>query len=194
MKIYTKTGDTGETGLYGGARIPKDSLRVEAIGTVDELNACIGYARSQIRDTEIDAVLERVQNELFDLGADLATLDEHAKADSLRIPSEMVHALEREIDRFQTELPPMTHFILPGGSAGGSVLHLARTVCRRSERCVVRLATTESINPEVLRYLNRLSDLLFVLARCVNHRLDEPEPMWQSPLERTKSQKQEVRE
>ena len=184
MKIYTKTGDAGETGLYGGTRIPKDSLRVEAIGTVDELNASIGYARSQIQDAEIDAALDRVQNELFDLSADLATLDEHAKAENLRIPSEMAHALEREIDRFQSELPPMTHFILPGGGAGGSALHLARTVCRRSERCIVRLATTESINSEVLQYLNRLSDLLFVLARCVNHRLGEPEPMWQSPLER----------
>ena len=184
MKIYTKTGDSGETGFYGGSRIPKDSQRVEALGTVDELNACIGYATSHIQDAELNALLRRIQNELFDLGADLATLDDHPKADSLRIASDLTSALESEIDRFQAELPPMTHFILPGGSVGGSALHLARTVCRRSERCVVRLANAESINPEVLRYLNRLSDLLFVLARTVNHRLGEYEPLWQSPLER----------
>ena len=185
MKIYTKTGDTGETGLYGGIRIPKDSKRVEAYGTIDELNACIGFAKLQIQDSEVNALLSRIQNELFDLGADLATLDEHPKADSLRITSDQTVALEGDIDQFQAELPPMTHFILPGGSAGGAALHLARTVCRRGERCVVNLAKADAINPEILRYLNRLSDLLFVLARLVNHRSGVPEPYWRSPLERT---------
>ncbi len=186
MKIYTKTGDTGETGLYGGTRIPKDSRRVETCGTVDELNACIGLAKSHIHDSEISPLLHRIQNEIFDLGADLATLDEHPKADSLRITSELTASLEDAIDLFQAELPPMTHFILPGGSTGGAALHLARTVCRRAERCAVSLAKAERMNPEILRYLNRLSDLLFVLARLVNHRLDAPEPFWQSPLERAK--------
>ncbi|MCZ6678249.1 MAG: cob(I)yrinic acid a,c-diamide adenosyltransferase [Candidatus Poribacteria bacterium] len=184
MKIYTKTGDAGETGLYGGTRIPKDSTRVEACGTLDELNACIGLAQSQIEDAEIRTLLYRVQNELFDLGADLATLDAHPKADSLRITSDLTPSLEKQIDQFQAELPPMTHFILPGGSSGGATLHLARSVCRRSERCVVRLARTETVNAEILRYLNRLSDLLFVLSRLVNHRSGAPEPFWQSPLER----------
>ena len=184
MKIYTKTGDTGETGLYGGARIPKDSKRVEAYGTIDELNACIGLAKSYIEDSEINALLQRIQSELFDLGADLATLDAHPKADSLRITSDMTASLEQQIDRFQATLPPMTHFILPGGTTGGATLHFARTVCRRGERCVVSLAKTETINPESLRYLNRLSDLLFVLARLVNHRSGAPEPFWLSKLKR----------
>ncbi len=186
MKIYTKTGDTGETGLYGGTRVPKDAMRVEACGTVDELNACIGFVRSQIQDEEIDAILRRIQNELFDIGADLATLESHPKAASLRIPPTLTPELEREIDRFEDQLPPLKQFILPGGAAGGAAVHLARTVCRRAERCVVTLAKGEAVNPEVIIYLNRLSDLLFVLARTVNHRLDESEPLWESQTERTK--------
>ena len=182
MKIYTKTGDTGETGLYGGVRIPKDSLRIDAIGTIDELNACIGTARSQIRDVETGNILLRIQNELFNIGADLATLDSHAKSEKLRISADLVGALEKDIDRFENQLAPLTNFILPGGSVVGSTLHLARTVCRRSERCVVSLANSESINLEILPYLNRLSDFLFVLARLVNHRLGQPEPLWESPL------------
>ena len=187
MKIYTKTGDTGETGLYGGTRVPKDAMRVEACGTVDELNACIGFVRSQIQDEEIDAILHHIQNELFDIGADLATLEVHPKAESLRIPPTLTPELEREIDQFEAQLPPLKNFILPGGSAGGATVHLARTVCRRAERCVVTLAKAEPVNPEVLIYLNRLSDLLFVLARTVNHRLGESEPLWESQTERTKS-------
>ena len=187
MKIYTKTGDTGETGLYGGTRVLKDAMRVEACGTVDELNACVGFARSQIQDVKIDAILHRIQNELFDIGADLATLDTHSKAANLRIPPTLTPELEKEIDRFEDQLPPLKNFILPGGSAGGAAIHFARTVCRRAERCVVTLAKAEAVNPEVLVYLNRLSDLLFVLARLINHRLDEPEPLWESQTERTKS-------
>ena len=187
MKIYTKTGDAGETGLYGGTRVSKDTMRVEACGTVDELNACIGVARSQIQDTEIDVSLHRIQNELFDIGADLATLDAHPKAESLRIPPTLTPELEREIDRFEDQLPPLKNFVLPGGSAAGAAMHLARTVCRRAERSVVSLAKAEPVNPEVLIYLNRLSDLLFVLARVVNHRSDESEPLWESRMERKKS-------
>ena len=186
MKIYTKTGDTGETGLYGGTRVPKDAMRVEACGTVDELNACIGLVRSQIRDEEINAILHRIQNELFDIGADLATLDAHPKAASLRIPPTLTPELESEIDRFEAQLPPLKNFILPGGSTDGAAMHLARTVCRRAERCVVTLAKAEPVNPEILIYLNRLSDLLFVIARTVNHRLGESEPLWESQTERTR--------
>lgn len=184
MKIYTKTGDTGDTGLYGGRRISKDAKRVEASGTIDELNACIGLAESQIEDEETCSILGDIQNDLFDLGADLATPREHPKAEGLRITSDLTVTLEQLIDRFQEILPPMTHFILPGGTKGAAALHLARTVCRRGERCVVSLAKTESVNPEILRYLNRLSDLLFVLARLVNHRCGIPEPIWRSRLER----------
>jgi len=187
MKIYTKTGDTGETGLYGGTRVPKDEIRVEACGMVDELNACIGTARCQIRDEEINTILHRIQNELFDVGADLATIDAHPKASSMRIPPTLTPELEREIDRFEDQLPPLKNFVLPGGSTGGAAIHLARTVCRRAERCVVALAKEEAVNPEVLIYLNRLSDLLFVLARVVNHRLGESEPLWESRMERKKS-------
>ena len=186
MKIYTKTGDTGETGLYGGIRVPKDSMRIEACGTVDELNACIGFVKSQIQDAEVDAILHRIQNELFDIGADLATLETHPKAASLRIPPTLTPEMEREIDRFEDQLPVLKNFILPGGSACGATIHLARTVCRRAERCVVSLAEAETVNPEVPTYLNRLSDLLFVLARTVNHRSGEPEPLWESQTERAK--------
>ena len=187
MKIYTKTGDAGKTGLYGGIRVPKDSMRIETCGTVDELNACIGLARSQIQEAEVDAILHRIQNELFDIGADLATLETHPKAASLRIPTTLTPKMEREIDRFEDQLPALKNFILSGGSVCGATIHLARTVCRRAERCVVRLAESETVNPEVSVYLNRLSDLLFVLARTVNHRSDEPEPLWEPQTQRTKS-------
>ena len=187
MKIYTKTGDTGETGLYGGTRVPKDAMRVEAYGAVDELNACIGFVRSHIQDAEINAILHRIQNELFDIGADLATLDAHPKAASLRISPTLTAELEKEIDRLNDQLPPLKNFILPGGAAGGAATHFARTVCRRAERCVVSLAKGETVNPEVLIYLNRLSDLLFVIARTVNYRAGEPEPLWEPQIERTKS-------
>ena len=187
MKIYTKTGDTGETGLYGGLRVSKDALRVEACGTVDELNACIGFVRSQIPDKEINAIFHRIQNGLFDIGADLATLDTHPKAKSLRISPILTVELEGLIDRLEERLPPLRNFILPGGSTGGAPVHLARTVCRRAERRVVSLSKVEAVNPEVLIYLNRLSDLLFVLARVVNQRADVPEPLWESQTKRTKS-------
>lgn len=186
MKIYTKTGDTGETGLYGGTRVSKDARRVEACGTVDELNACIGFVKSHIQDEKIEAILHRIQNELFDIGADLATLDVHPRSANLRTPRILITELESEIDRFDAELPALKNFILPGGSAAGAAIHVARTVARRAERRVVSLSKKERVNPEVLIYLNRLSDLLFVLARVVNQRLGESEPLWEPQTERIK--------
>ncbi len=180
MKIYTKFGDSGETALYGGTRIPKDAQHIEAIGTVDELNAYIGYAQTLIDDSDLCDLMERIQNHLFSLGADLATPATHTKSTELRVSGDFTTEMEKAIDALSEELPPLTNFILPGGCQAGSVLHVARAVCRRSERCVVRLTREVDVNPEIIRYLNRLSDLLFVLARVVNHRSQMPEPIWKS--------------
>ena len=180
MKIYTKFGDSGETALYGGTRIPKDALQIEAIGTVDELNAYIGYAQNLIDGPDLCDLIEHIQNHLFSIGADLASPETHTKSTELRVLGDFTTEMEKAIDRFSDELPPLTNFILPGGCQAGAVLHVARTVCRRSERCVVRLAREVDVNPEILRSLNRLSDLLFVLARVVNHRSQMPEPIWKS--------------
>jgi cob(I)alamin adenosyltransferase len=140
MRIYTRTGDTGETGLIGGQRVPKDDPRVEAYGTVDELNAVLGVARGYLRDQhELDALLERIQNELFDIGAELASPPERA-AQFQTIEERHIRAMEEAIDRFEEELPPLRQFILPGGTQAAAYLHLARTVCRRAERQVVRLS------------------------------------------------------
>ena len=186
MKIYTKTGDSGTTGLFGGDRVDKHHARIEAYGTVDELNAVVGLTRSGIAEsrlssipggTDLDDTLARIQNELFVLGADLATPTE-AKPSVPRVSSPMTAALEHEIDKFSESLPELTSFVLPGGSATASRLHVARTVCRRAERLVVLAATLESINPEVTRYLNRLSDHLFVLARIVNLLEGVKAPEW----------------
>ncbi len=178
MKIYTKFGDSGETALYGGTRISKDALQIEAIGTVDELNAYIGYAQTHIHDADLSELMERIQNHLFAVGADLATPDSHTKSTEIRITDEFTSDMEKAIDRLSDELPPLTNFILPGGGTAGSLLHVARAVCRRAERCVVRLSREADINPEIIRCLNRLSDLLFVFARVVNHRSNMPEPIW----------------
>ena len=180
MKIYTKFGDSGETALFGGTRLRKDAPRIEAIGTVDELNAYIGYAQTLIDDAELSELIARIQNHLFDVGADLATPATHAKAAEFRISEDFTTEMETAIDTLSEELPPLTNFILPGGCAAGAILHIARVVCRRSERCVVRLTREEDVNPEIIRSLNRLSDLLFVLARMVNFRLQTPEPIWES--------------
>ena len=180
MKIYTKFGDAGETALYGGTRLPKDALQVEALGTVDELNAYIGYARTLIDDTTLSELIARIQNHLFAIGADLATPDTHTKAAALRITADFTTEMETAIDNLSAALPPLTNFILPGGCTAGAALHVARAVCRRCERCVVRLARETDVNPEILRSLNRLSDLLFVLARGVNHQAQMPEPIWTS--------------
>lgn len=185
MKIYTRAGDTGETGLYGGRRVPKDAIRVQTYGTVDELNAALGVAITQAEDAETRTVLARIQGELFEVGADLATPSD--RGDTVpRLGSETTAQLETEIDRFEAELSPLRNFILPGGSPGGSALHLARAVCRRAERHLVTLTFSEDVNPEVSRYLNRLSDHLFVLARLVNSRAGQAEIEWSRPQKETK--------
>ncbi len=181
MKIYTKTGDQGETGLFAGGRVGKDDPRVEAYGSVDELNAVIGLVRTQLRDAEIDAALHRIESELFSLGADLATPLASGSARTVRMDEPLIERLEQEIDRFEQELEPLKNFILPGGSPAGATLHFARTVCRRAERRAVALARSEPINDAATRYLNRLSDWLFVAARLVNRRAGRVEEAWISP-------------
>lgn len=170
-RIYTRTGDKGDTALGNGTRVPKDSARVEAYGTVDELNAALGVARLHASD-ETDAALSRIQNDLFDLGADLATPDPDKDADreypALRVTEAQVDRLEAEIDAMNTRLEPLRSFVLPGGSALSAHLHVCRTVARRAERSCVTLAAAEPINMPGLRYLNRLSDWFFVAARIAN--------------------------
>lgn len=181
-RIYTRTGDAGETGLFGGGRVPKDDPRVRAYGTIDELNAVIGVARAAGPPPEIDGILERLQHQLFDLGAELATPDRASPAAGhvARVAPERVLALEQDIDRFEAWLPPLRQFVLPGGTPAAAALHHARTVARRAEREIVRLAGREPINPELLKYANRLSDLLFVLARAANHAAGRPDVGWTS--------------
>ena len=172
-KIYTKTGDDGTTGLGSGERRKKYDLRVAAYGTVDEANACIGMARLHSDNaSELDVALMRIQNDLFDLGADLATPDDGKplEYEPLRIIQSQVERLEREIDKFNSELEPLRSFVLPGGSSLSANLHLARTVCRRAERMIVELAGVEgeNISKQTIQYMNRLSDFLFVAARYAN--------------------------
>ncbi len=175
-KIYTRTGDKGTTALGSGERVRKDSLRVSAYGTVDETNAAIGMARIHLKgtamDVDVDAILGRIQNDLFDLGADLCVPDRGKPLpyEPLRIVPEQVARLEHEIDAMNAELKPLRSFVLPGGSAGAAALHVARTISRRAERLVVELAAEpdEPVGEPVLHYLNRLSDLLFVASRYVN--------------------------
>ncbi|SFI91555.1 cob(I)yrinic acid a,c-diamide adenosyltransferase [Caulobacter sp. UNC279MFTsu5.1] len=172
-RIYTRTGDKGLTRLSTGQPVSKASLRVEAYGGVDETNAFIGAARQHTKgDAELDALLERIQNDLFDLGADLATPEQNGKPDwePLRVVDSQVERLEREIDAMNERLSPLTSFVLPAGSPAAAALHVARTVCRRAERKVVELIGTEGeiVGAPALRYLNRLSDLLFVAARRAN--------------------------
>lgn len=175
-RIYTRAGDRGDTGLIGGTRVPKDDPRVEAYGAVDELNSHLGAVIAGLDDPETATLLGTIQHQLFDLGAELATPAPHEG-----IPGSTpgrVEALERAIDRVQQTLPPLREFILPGGTPGAAALHVARAVARRAERRVVTLARSEQVNPEIVRYLNRLSDLLFVLARAANHRAGRPDITW----------------
>jgi cob(I)alamin adenosyltransferase len=171
-RIYTRGGDRGETSLGDGTRVPKHAVRVAAYGTVDEANAAIGIARLHVdggADAEAEAMLGRIQNDLFDLGADLCTPEDGRRgAGALRILAAQVERLEHEIDAINAALQPLDSFILPGGTAAAAYLHLARTVTRRAERLVSELAQSGPVNPEALRYLNRLSDHLFVLGRRVN--------------------------
>lgn len=179
MKIYTRTGDTGETGLFGGQRVAKDALRVHAYGTADECNAAVGLARAAGLDAGLDAMLAEVQNQLFVVGADLATPGESAHIP--RVGAGEVRFLEEAIDELEASLEPLRQFILPGGTQGAAQLHLARTICRRAERWAVSLAQAEPVGPQVLVYLNRLSDFLFVAARAANGRAGAADVPWVSP-------------
>ncbi len=176
-RIYTRTGDKGETGLVGGARVAKDSLRVEAYGNLDELNSVLGLARAFLKDGELDALLVEMQKDLFVAGADLASLGEGDR-DVPRITNETIVVMERTIDKYEKQLPHLKAFILPGGGAVGAILHYARTVARRAERRVVALGKAERINDQMIPFINRLSDLLFVIARIANHRENESEVEW----------------
>ncbi len=169
MKIYTRTGDTGETSLIGH-RVSKASKRISAYGSVDELNSALGVVVSQLEEGELKSLLLAIQNELHIVCADLANPD--LSRAGPRIAATYIENLEKLCDRIQAELPPLKQFILPGGTFPASLLHLARAIARRAEREVVALAAEEGINPEVIRYLNRLSDLLFLLARLINHRAE----------------------
>ena len=169
-RIYTKSGDAGETGLGDGTRVPKDAARVEAYGGVDELNAALGLVAAYCPDCPEAAFLRDLQNDLFDVGADLCVPQAEGEqpGKSLRVTAAQAERLEKAIDRLNEKLEPLRSFILPGGTPAAAWLHLARTVCRRAERAVVTLMRTETVNPQVLIYLNRLSDFLFVLARVAN--------------------------
>ncbi len=178
MKIYTKTGDKGDTRLFDGTAVRKNDTRVEAYGQVDELNSQIGAAASLLSDNELREMLFGIQRDLFSLGAQLADPNQHGKKQKSRLDVSRITALEESIDRFETELPPLRQFILAGGAPAGAMLHVARTVCRRAERRVTALAESVEIDSRCIEYLNRLSDFLFVLARLVNHRQGQQEIPW----------------
>jgi cob(I)alamin adenosyltransferase len=185
-RIYTKTGDKGQTALVGGKMVSKDSPRIEAYGNVDELNAVLGLVRKANRDeagpdackARIDAILQRAQNELFNLGSLLATLPEDLDPKQPRVEARHVEALEHDIDELNENLPPLRSFTLPGGGWVSSYLHLARTVCRRAERSIVTLASQEPVDGECVRYVNRLSDALYVIGRWNVRERGETEPLW----------------
>jgi cob(I)alamin adenosyltransferase len=175
-RIYTRAGDTGETSLGDGGRVPKTDLRIEAYGTVDELNSFLGLALAGDLPDEVRPWLEQVQNDLFDLGADLSVPLEDDRRERLRVTSEQVERLEELCDLVNARLEPLRSFILPGGTEASARLHVARAVCRRAERLAVALAAEHGVNPAALSYLNRLSDLLFILARAAN--AGSREPLW----------------
>jgi len=180
MKIYTKTGDSGQTGLLGGVRVAKDALRVEVYGTVDELNAVLGLVRACDAPAEIDSILEEIQHQLFNLGAELAIAGGKSSPEQQLVAEPQVQSLEQAIDRFEETLEPLRAFILPGGTAAASQLHVARAVCRRAERRLVTLSqqAEESVRDLLIIYLNRLSDLLFVLARAANASAGQSDVTW----------------
>jgi cob(I)alamin adenosyltransferase len=179
VKIYTKAGDRGDTRLFDGTKVRKHDERVEAYGDVDELNSFIGAASSFIEDGALAAMLANIQKDLFSVGAQLADpgFKDQSKA-KFQIPRERITALENAIDSFETELAPLRQFILAGGGHAGALLHVARTICRRAERRVVRLSEKVEVNANVIEYLNRLSDFLFVIARVINHREGKEEILW----------------
>ena len=177
MKIYTKKGDGGETSLFGGQKVPKSSNRIASYGTVDEVNSIIGLALSHPHSEKTGTLLNQVQHQLFVLGSDLATpASREVRID--RISEKETSFLEEAIDELETHLPPLKNFILPGGSSAGAAIHLARTVCRRAERLTVECAESEEISAESIKYLNRLSDFLFVLARFENHQSGTEDTPW----------------
>lgn len=179
-RVYTRTGDAGETGLGGGQRVPKDHPRIEAYGTVDELNSVLGVVRSQLRDPALDAQLSAIQHQLFDLGGDLCLREEDKQKFGMPpFPQAHVDALEKVLDAANAELPPLKEFILPAGEPAAGFLHIARCTCRRAERLVVGLARTEAVSPTVVPYLNRLSDALFQMARLVNIRSGRGDVLWE---------------
>jgi cob(I)alamin adenosyltransferase len=179
VKIYTRTGDSGDTGLFDGTRVAKNDPRVAAYGDVDELNAWLGSARTELADADVSAMIEQIQRDLFALGARLADPAKKiaGRVTKAAVAPEDIRRLEDWIDRLESELPPLRRFILAGGCRAGAALHVARTVCRRAERSVVSLGPGE-VEPDVIVYANRLSDLLFVMARAVNHRAGVPETEW----------------
>jgi len=181
MKIYTRTGDQGETGLFGGGRVPKDHTRVAAYGDIDELNSALGVARAAPPLELFDDLLQTIQRELFALGGQLATPDPGKVQEALEkaaLDEGRVRAMEQAIDAADRELPPLRAFVLPAGSAKAAALHVARTVCRRAERSLVTLDRDAALPPLFVIYLNRLSDLLFTLARLANHRAGHPDATW----------------
>jgi cob(I)alamin adenosyltransferase len=181
MKIYTKTGDAGETGLFGGGRVKKDHPRTAAYGDVDELNSAIGLARATAPVELFDDLLEAIQRDLFAIGGRLATPEPEKVAKAIVkavLPPERAQSFERAMDEAERELPPLRAFVLPGGTPKAAALHLARTICRRAERSAVHLAQEDEVPPEILVYLNRLSDFLFTLARLANHRAGSPDVTW----------------
>lgn len=180
MKIYTKTGDAGETGLVGGSRVSKNSVRIQAIGDVDELNACLGLARSTPPPEQLDKTLAWVQSALFDIGAELASLP-GGRLTFAPLPADATQRLEEDIDVQTNDLPPLKNFILPGGSKLAAHLHLARCVCRRAERSVLALHQERALRPDVLAFLNRLSDWLFTAARTANRLERIDDVPWQAP-------------
>jgi cob(I)alamin adenosyltransferase len=180
MRIYTRTGDAGLTGLYGGGRVPKSDPRIAAYGAIDELNTQLGVCRAASLPSDLEAVLAPLQHELFSLGAELSSPDSPSGLGLLE--EAQVMALEQTIDHFEAELTPLKTFILPGGSAAAAALHVARVACRRAERDVVALTATAEVRPVILKYLNRTSDLLFVLARYANHAAGVPDVPWEKNL------------
>ncbi|HSX57705.1 MAG TPA: cob(I)yrinic acid a,c-diamide adenosyltransferase [Candidatus Saccharimonadales bacterium] len=178
-KIYTKTGDSGETSLFGGKRVKKSDPRIEAIGSVDEINSTLGICASETQNSEIKTLVHQIQNKLFEIGAELANpegVGEHSQ--KMILQDSDVEFLEKQIDHYQSDLPAMNQFILPGGTRSASYFHLARSVTRRTERYLTQL---ENTNPAIQKYLNRLSDLFFVLARAENHSAGEEDKPWQKP-------------
>ncbi len=189
-RIYTRRGDLGQTSLVGGQRVDKDALRIEGYGTIDELNAAVGLACASVQDCAASApslvplgvILHRVQHELFNLGSILATLPEDVHPKQPHVTSAEIEQLEREMDEMNEALLPLRSFVLPGGSRLNAELHLCRTICRRAERINVALSRRESVPPDAIRYLNRLSDAFFVYSRWASHQLGQPEVLWQPNL------------